>query len=87
LQSGNVTAAQQSFRDLKQLLVSAGSIGVANSLKNDFDALGTSLQAARQDLRNLKSDAQAALGGTAKPRGHNLQGLLSTGRTLAGLVM
>jgi hypothetical protein len=93
LQSGNLSSAKSAFSDLRQLLIGAGSIGAANSLKSDFDALGKALGSgdvctARQDLAQVKTDAQSALQSQMprKSSGHNLQRLLSTGRTLAGLV-
>jgi len=92
LSSGNLSGARSAFTDVKQLLISAGSIGAANSLKNDFDSLDKALgsgdlSAARKDLAQLKTDAQAAWQvqtPTKAPR-HSLQSLLGTGRTLVGL--
>jgi len=95
LNSGNLPGAQKALTDMKQLLISAGSIGAANSLKNDFDALGKAIgsgdtSAARTSLAQLARDAQAGLGAeTARkpPAYGGLQGLLGSGRTLAGFAM
>jgi len=95
LTSGNLPGAQKALTDMKQLLISAGSIGAANSLKNDFDALGKAIgsgdaSAARTSLAQLARDAQAGLGAetSRKPPPHGgLQKLLGSGRTLAGFAM
>src|SRR5258708_13246955 len=74
LQSGNLPGAQNSFNDLKKLLVSAGSIGAANSVKNDFDTLGKAigsgdLPAAKKDLSQLQNDVQSIVKGYLHPSG------------------
>ena len=66
LNQGDVSGAQSSFSDLKKLLSSAGSIGAANSVKNDFDSLGKALgardvPAAQKEFTRLKTDVQAIM--------------------------
>ena len=66
LKSSDLSSASKAFSDIRNLLTSAGSIGAANHLKTDLDAIGKALRSgdlnqARQDISQLKADVRSAL--------------------------